>query len=189
MVEEMTETTDRSVKFNPRERRGYPRYPFTATVEVVEPKSKTRIQGRTSDLSRGGCYVDTINSFSMDTIVEMRFRKENQTFEAQAKVAYCLDGMGMGLKFIPAAPEQMLVLDKWIGQLSGALPSEPDVHERVEHPRFQGAPKNGPYYVLNQIIIELTRQGILSDTKCKALLQQLNCNEEDDSDFSTAKLQ
>jgi hypothetical protein len=188
MVEELTEVTDRSTEFTPGERRRHSRYPFTATVEVVEPNSKTRIQGRTSDLSRGGCYVDTTNSFSTDTIVEMRFRKENQLFEAQAKVVYCLDGMGMGLQFIPAAPEQMRILDKWIGQLNGELTSEPEVLERVEEPCFQGPPKDGPYYVLNQLIIELMRQGILSDIKCKALLQQLHGGEQADSKIPTAKV-
>lgn len=97
-------------------------------------------------------------------------------------------GMGMGVKFIPAEPEQMHILEKWIGQLSGELPSEPEELELVEQPSSQAPASPDPYYVLNELIIELMRQGILSDTKCKGLLQQLHSNEQIDPRISTAKL-
>ena len=68
------------------ERRRDVRYPFTSAVEVVVRETQTRIQGRTSDLSRGGCYLDTANSFPAGSIVMIRLTKDNCTFEADAEV-------------------------------------------------------------------------------------------------------
>jgi hypothetical protein len=44
---------DTVTECDPHERRRQVRYPFTAAVEIVVRESQTRIQGRTSDLSRG----------------------------------------------------------------------------------------------------------------------------------------
>jgi PilZ domain len=182
MVEECNAVTDGSGAVSPQERRGHPRYPFTASVEVIEPNSKTRIEGRTADLCCGGCYVDTIISLPVDTAVEMCVTKENRSFKAQAKVAYSVDGMGMGMKFIPPAPDQMRTLEKWIGQLSGQLPPAPE-RCAVEQPCTESCPHSESFCVLNELIIELRRQGILSDTKCEAFLRQLqlHCNEPAES--------
>ena len=46
-----------------RERRQFPRFPFNADVEVVEPQSGAKITGRVSDLSLSGCWVDTLSPF------------------------------------------------------------------------------------------------------------------------------
>jgi hypothetical protein len=94
MSEELNNKIDGSAETDPHERRRHARHPFTATVEAVELKSQTRIQGRTSDLSRGGCYVDTISSFPAGSIVKMRLTKEMRSFEARAEVVYSSVGMG-----------------------------------------------------------------------------------------------
>src|SRR5215472_14914591 len=63
---------------SPQERRIFPRYPFSAAAEAVY--ADARLRGRTSDLSRGGCYVDTINPFPMGAEIRIRISKGNQTF-------------------------------------------------------------------------------------------------------------
>src|SRR5450432_1170190 len=68
------------------ERRRDLRYPFTAAVEAVEPKSQTKLNARTSDISLGGCYVDTINPFPVSSVIKIRLIKDGVTFEADAKV-------------------------------------------------------------------------------------------------------
>jgi hypothetical protein len=101
-----------------QERRRYQRFPFTATVEAVEIKSQARIEGRTSDVSLGGCYVDTTSSFSEGSIVKIRLTMGARSFEAEAKVVYSLVNMGMGLKFTNADLEHLCLLDKWVADLS-----------------------------------------------------------------------
>src|SRR5579872_1145413 len=65
------------------ERRRTARYPFTGTLEAIELDSETRIQGRTADLSEGGCCMDTMSPFPARTLVRVRITKEKRSFEAQ----------------------------------------------------------------------------------------------------------
>jgi hypothetical protein len=112
-----------------RERRKDARFPFNATVEAVEVKSQAKIQGRTSDLSRGGCYVDTISCFSEGSTVKIRLTMGARSFEAEAKVVYSLVNMGMGMKFTNAHLEQLCLLEKWVEDL-GREPLPTDNHPR-----------------------------------------------------------
>ena len=80
------------------------RYPFTAAVEVFEPQSQTKLNGRTPDISVGGCYVDTINPLPVSTSIKIRLTKDGIIFEADAKVVLCHAGMGMGVCFFLPYP-------------------------------------------------------------------------------------
>ena len=175
MFEEPNNKIDSSAEPDPHERRRHARYPFTATVEAVEPKSQTRIQGRTSDLSRGGCYVDSISSFPAGSVVKMRLTKEMRSFEAQAEVVYSVVGMGMGVKFTDADPEQLWTVEKWVGELSGELLPEPELPQPSDQSCAQEKLGNEENDVLNELVMELMRQGVLSNAKCEAMLQKLNC--------------
>ena len=53
------------------ERRKHSRYSFSAAVELMEMRSAARIQGRLSDLGRGGCYIDTISPFGVGAEVNV----------------------------------------------------------------------------------------------------------------------
>jgi hypothetical protein len=159
----------------PAERRNHPRYPCTAAAEIVDPVSGARINGRTSDICRGGCYVDAINPFPAGTAVKIHLTKDDQSFVAQGKVAYAMSGLGMGLMFTSADPEQLWTLQRWITELGRTPVSEPEV--RVPEPEVPGAPeenaKNEQYYVLNELIISLMRKGVLTDAEGKAMLEKL----------------
>jgi c-di-GMP-binding flagellar brake protein YcgR len=101
-------------------RRRNPRYPLMADVEIIDLESATTITARTSDFSRGGCYVDMLNPLPEDTLVRLRVTKWQQTFETQAKVVYSSVGMGMGLMFGALDMTQRVVLERWLTQLCGA---------------------------------------------------------------------
>jgi hypothetical protein len=165
---------DNFTERDPHERRRHTRYPLTVTVEAVEGKSQTRIHGRTSDLSRGGCYVDTISSFPTGSVVKMRLTKDTRSFEAQAEVVYSLVGMGMGVKFTSGDPQQLLTLEKWVGELSGKLLPELEFPQSSDQSCSPASSGNVEYRVLNDLITELTMQGVLSTEKSKTMLQKLN---------------
>src|ERR1700685_2621950 len=108
----------------PDERRVHPRYSLSAEAEIVESKSRTKMSARVSDLSRVGCYVEMMSPFPLGAQVKMRIMKNKTPFLAQASVAYAAEGMGMGVKFAALEPAQVLMLEKWIRELSGT--SSPD---------------------------------------------------------------
>src|SRR5579872_3281508 len=117
-----------------KERRTTARYPFTATCDATEPKSHAKIIGRTSDLGRGGCFIDTIGPFPVGTVLVIRINRESQTLTIEGKVAFAQAGMGMGLAFTKAAPDQQAILDEWIAELSGEPIVKPEPSETAAAP-------------------------------------------------------
>src|SRR5580704_18297139 len=101
------------------EKRSCPRFPFSPAVEALDLQADTRIMGRLSDISRNGCYVDTINPFAKNATVTLTITKDRHSFKTLSKVVYSKDGMGMGLSFTTAEPEQLRVLGLWLGELAG----------------------------------------------------------------------
>jgi len=156
----------------PDERRVHPRYSLSADAEIVESKSRTKMSGRVSDLSRSGCYVEMMSPFPLGSQLKMRIMKNKTPFLAQATVAYATEGMGMGVKFKELEPEQILILEKWLSELSGAsLPDEESSEESLE--TVAETSRNESSYVLNEVIIALMRKGILTDGEGKAMLHKL----------------
>jgi hypothetical protein len=169
----------RPVEKSPSERRRSTRYPFVAAAEVIEPQSYTKVAGRTSDLGRGGCFIDTMSPFPEGTIVSVKLSLEQRTFEAQAKVVYSMSGMGMGLAFVRMQPDHQKVLEGWIGMLSGKTTLEPLAYQPetreapLPPPALQPQGDFEPRFVLNELIITLMRKRVLSETEGKSLLQKL----------------
>jgi hypothetical protein len=162
------------------ERRSHLRYPFTAAAELEELHSGTKMAARSSDLSRGGCYLDTINPFPLGTVVKLRLTKERKTFEVQATVVYLQPGMGMHVMFTAAGPEQLWTLEKWLAELSGEVQPEVEAPEQREQPdqavpkeRSEARPKGQQSEVLNDLIVALTRKGVLTHAEGKAMMRKL----------------
>jgi hypothetical protein len=91
-----------------------PRYPFIASAELFEEISGSRMNSRISDLSFGGCYVDTINPLPDGTAVRLKIFTETHSFEAPATVVYSHAHLGMGVKFRELQPIQEEVLRLWL---------------------------------------------------------------------------
>ena len=159
-----------------KERRTSPRYPFTATCEATEPKSHAKIIGRTSDLGRGGCYIDTIGPFPPGTTLVVRINRERQSLTIEGKVVFAQPGMGMGLSFTKVEPDQQPILDKWIGELSGepvAAPAGSAAASEAEQRDSARSYDAQPIYVVNELILLLLQKGVLSEAEGKSLLQKL----------------
>jgi hypothetical protein len=155
------------------EQRSFSRYSFTASAEVTDVKSQTRINGRISDLGRAGCYVDTISPFVVDKDVKVRIVKDKTWFSAEGRVVYSTIGMGMGLIFTVVEPADRLILEKWIAELSGEPSCVEANHNAVEHHSAEIS-LNELCDVLNQVIISLIDNHILPDSEGRSMLQRLS---------------
>ena len=93
-----------------------PRYPFIASAELLEDNSGSQMNSRISDLSFGGCYVDTINPFPDGTTVRLKIFTKTHSFEAPATVVYSHPHVGMGVKFGEVQPVYEEVLRLWLPQ-------------------------------------------------------------------------
>ena len=155
------------------EQRSFSRYSFTASVEVTDVQSQTRINGRVSDLGRAGCYVDTISPFVVGKDVKVRIVKDKTWFSAEGRVVYSTIGMGMGLIFTVVEPAQRLILEKWIAELSGE-PSCAEANHNTVETHSSEISLNELCDALNKIIIALIDNHILPDAEGKSMLQKLS---------------
>ena len=157
------------------ERRRNLRFPFTATVEAVETKSGTKIVARTSDLSLGGCYIDTISPFPVGAEVTIRILRDNETFEAQSKVVYSKIGMGMGLAFTSAQPKQVRLFQRWLLEISGqgSPVPEPEPEEAAENAPAENTEAVMKSGVLSELIMTLMKKKVLTEVEGKELLRKL----------------
>lgn len=97
------------------DRRDTPRYPLILIAEIAEAAGGTTRMARTSDVSRTGCYLDTLRPAPNGSIIDLQLAKGEEFFRVQALVCYVSPGLGMGVRFqepIPAS--QMLILDRWL---------------------------------------------------------------------------
>jgi hypothetical protein len=156
------------------EHRLHSRFPFTASVEAIEPQSHAKLSARTSDLGSGGCYVDTMNPFAVGTLIKIRLTKDKVTFEADAKVIFSQVGMGMGVAFISAMPRQHRIFQKWLTELiRKSLPGQEPQEETKSDAVVANSTKN-PDSVLRELLISLTTKGVLSEAEVEAMLQKLH---------------
>jgi hypothetical protein len=95
------------------------RYPFYATARITELQTQTRLNARTSELSRHGCYMDMLNPFPLGTSVKIEVTHGDQTFSASGHVVYSQTNIGMGVSFNQVENDQLPILEKWISDLGG----------------------------------------------------------------------
>ena len=94
------------------ERRQRGRVPFVTEVEV---SGLTMV--RSTDLSSGGIYLEAVTPFEEGTPLELRFKLEptdEQPIEAQCRVLYSHESVGMGLAFADLAPEDEKRIEEYI---------------------------------------------------------------------------
>lgn len=97
------------------DRRDAPRYPLVFIAEVTDVNSGIRISARTSDLSRTGCYIDTLKPFPSGSMLRVKLSHEGEGFEVHGTVRYVSPGMGMGIQFEAQLPvKQLATLDCWL---------------------------------------------------------------------------
>lgn len=157
------------------ERRNNGRCSFIAIAELVDLHSNSQLSARTTDLDRGGCYIDTINPLGVGTPVALQLQKDNQSFRARAEVVYVQQGNGMGLAFARAEAAQSQILEQWIAAL-GATTSPNSASDAVELSAqkalsYQSNPDDredaGPF---GRLIVMLVQKNMLTEAEGRTLL-------------------
>ena len=97
------------------ERRRVPRHPFKATSVVVETGSSGVVVAQTSELSRCGCFVQTVKPYPQGTRILIEIAEAGEVFTASGVVAY-VTGDGMGIVFSMVEPDNYDVLAKWLSR-------------------------------------------------------------------------
>lgn len=99
------------------DRRASARYPLVLVAEITEMTSFAKFNARSSDVSRTGCYIDTLNPVPAGSAVTVRLLRGTEVFESTGTVKYISPGLGMGIHFNENIPvNQMAILDRWLGE-------------------------------------------------------------------------
>jgi hypothetical protein len=101
------------------ERRRSPRYRFVADTEIAEIASNTRLGGRSSDLSMGGCFLDMLNPPPEGTEIRVTVHHARASFTALGRVVFVFPNVGMGVVFTNVEEDQLAVLRNWLADSSG----------------------------------------------------------------------
>lgn len=97
------------------ERRRVPRIPFEATSVVAEEGSSHVVVAQTTELSRFGCFIQTIKPYPQGTRVHIEMADGVDIFTASGVVAY-VTHEGMGVVFSMVEPDKYEILAKWLSR-------------------------------------------------------------------------
>ncbi len=80
------------------ERRNEERVP--ASIEVLWIGNAGKYESRTSDLSLGGCFVDTVAQVELGDIIALSLQlPAGESIEIEGEVVYTYPSMGFGVRF------------------------------------------------------------------------------------------
>jgi hypothetical protein len=92
------------------DRRDSPRYALTLVAVVTEIGTSNVLNARSSDVSRSGCYIDTLQPLPVGASVKLLLRSGDEIFETTAKVVYMCPGLGMGVNWGLSLPDKTLAM-------------------------------------------------------------------------------
>ena len=87
------------------DRRRFPRYPCTAKAEILQ-SGKRWGWGTVSDISRGGCYIETMHPLPIGTEAQIRLTIAGIFLDISANVVSSDPTFGMGMDFTVVPAEQ-----------------------------------------------------------------------------------
>jgi hypothetical protein len=151
------------------ERRSAARQHFIAEAQIVEVSSGAKLSARSCDLTVDGCYVDSLNTFAIGTLVRIRLKREKTIVEANGAVVNRVPGLGMGIAFRNLTPETREALKQWLSQ----MPPERDLFAQSAAPAKldQPAARLQPAEQVVDLIQMLAKKGILNRGEVAALLK------------------
>ena len=99
------------------ERRQNPRFKVSVPVEIHSQTSAAPVHCATSDLSLGGCYIESMYPFPAGTCLDLKLDASGPLV-ISAKVVTCDPQFGNGIVFLRMRPEDRATLVKFLDQVA-----------------------------------------------------------------------
>jgi hypothetical protein len=100
-----------------RDRRYTIRYPFAADAELIDMETGKQVDGVTSDLSLGGCFICTSKSLPSNARARLRLTRKGQVLDTIVVVRIVKPRIGLGIEFFDLEPPNDQILSAWIESL------------------------------------------------------------------------
>jgi PilZ domain-containing protein len=84
-------------------------------IDVLWEGAAGKYEARTSDISLGGCFIDTIGQVGVGEKVNFKLCLANgEWIELQGQVMYALERMGFGVEFINLSDENQKRIEELV---------------------------------------------------------------------------
>jgi hypothetical protein len=103
-----------------RDRRYAIRFPFAGDVELIDLETGKQVEGVTSDISLGGCFVCTSKPLPVNARARLKLVRKSQVIEALVVVRIVKPRIGMGIEFFDLEPAYNDILLTWLEALRQA---------------------------------------------------------------------
>lgn len=87
------------------ERRVFPRYRCDGVVDILQGERRWG-WGKVSEISRGGCYIETDHTLPVGDEVQLRITIAGAMLDIGGRVASATQLVGMGMDFVATSAEQ-----------------------------------------------------------------------------------
>ena len=98
------------------ERRNTHRFLFEAPIELTIGATQDRIAAITTDVGLHGCFVKTVFSFPVGSMVKVKIVERQRSFSATGEVMYVLTREGMGIRFLNVKAMDFAILEEWVAE-------------------------------------------------------------------------
>jgi hypothetical protein len=100
-----------------RDRRYTIRYPFAADAEITDMQSGQTVDGVTSDISLGGCFICTSKALPLNCRARLKLTRKGEVLEALVIVRIVKLRVGLGIEFFDLESPFNATLANWIDTL------------------------------------------------------------------------
>ncbi len=118
------------------DRRKHPRFQCTGAAQIGEAGKGLRMWGTLTDISLGGCYVQTVSNMPIGTHLDVSVAVDTHSFAAKADVRTSHPNIGMGMQFIALTPENQrrleLLVERLDTKLTASLPPSVRALKQIE---------------------------------------------------------
>jgi hypothetical protein len=113
-----------------QERRNATRYSCDIAVQIGIPGSEGKVWSHCTDISEGGCYIETRSPLAVGVQFQLTLIIEPESLRVDAIVRTSFAGIGMGVQLLWQAVEQIEFLRCYLQQFAAPAPSIVEVPKR-----------------------------------------------------------
>ena len=150
------------------DRRHSGRHMISTVAQVVELGSGASVNTRVSDLGLGGCYLDTMTPLPVGAEVRLGLLKDKKVIEVNGRIIYSHPGLGMGVSFSDATPQQRFEIDQWVAELDQIRTAPVAMDTMPNQPSRATADGR----LLLKLIHLLAAKGVLGEDEVRDLLNK-----------------
>ena len=102
------------LQFSPPDRRRYPRCTVQVQIEIRQEGNDVPMRVETTDLSRGGCYIELMMPLSVGGRVQAKLWLDGQPIVVRGRVVTCHPEFGNGIMFLEFEGEGEQILKRYL---------------------------------------------------------------------------